>query len=168
MHAPAHSQSFDQSTPTPISEKKLAANRANAQKSTGPKTNDGKSNSSQNALEHGAFAQATLLPNEDPAPFKLFRNDWLKTFSPQTTPMFFLTERAVGLAWRLQRLAQTDTALHFTAQTIFAEAREKQKTDPSYFSTPNSAGTCAVAHPQTEKLRNEPTVTGQSSLDPFG
>jgi hypothetical protein len=38
---------------TPISEKRLAANRANAQHSTGPRTPEGKARSSQNAVKHG-------------------------------------------------------------------------------------------------------------------
>lgn len=41
----------------PLSEEKLAANRANAQKSTGPKTGVGKEKSSQNSWKHGAFAK---------------------------------------------------------------------------------------------------------------
>ena len=36
---------------TPISEKRLAANRANAQKSTGPRTPEGRAKSSRNATE---------------------------------------------------------------------------------------------------------------------
>ncbi len=39
-----------------ISAAKLAANRANAQKSTGPRTRAGKLRSSQNARRHGLFA----------------------------------------------------------------------------------------------------------------
>ena len=41
----------------PISERKLAANRANAQKSTGPRTPRGKTTSSWNALKHGLLSR---------------------------------------------------------------------------------------------------------------
>ena len=41
------------------------ANRRNAQYSTGPKTEEGKSVSSMNALKHGLTAKTTLLPDED-------------------------------------------------------------------------------------------------------
>src|ERR1700744_2875868 len=37
----------------PISEKRLAANRENAKRSTGPRTIEGKSRSSRNAVKHG-------------------------------------------------------------------------------------------------------------------
>jgi hypothetical protein len=44
-----------------ISERKLAANRRNAQRSTGPKTVEGKNNSRKNALQHGILARKILL-----------------------------------------------------------------------------------------------------------
>jgi hypothetical protein len=40
-----------------ISPQKLLANQANAQRSTGPKTPEGKQNSSQNSRKHGFFAR---------------------------------------------------------------------------------------------------------------
>jgi hypothetical protein len=48
-----------------ISEKQLEANRANAQKSTGPKTEAGKKRSSLNAVRHGLTGQVVVLPEED-------------------------------------------------------------------------------------------------------
>jgi hypothetical protein len=48
-----------------ISAKKLAANRANAKKSTGPRTPEGKRRSSKNAVTHGMFCNDTVLPGED-------------------------------------------------------------------------------------------------------
>jgi hypothetical protein len=46
----------------PISEKKLAANRANAQRSTGPKTTGGKVKSSRNSYKHGLCSQHLFRP----------------------------------------------------------------------------------------------------------
>ena len=43
------------------SEKQLNAIRQNAQKSTGPKTETGKKNSSQNAITHGLHATDIVL-----------------------------------------------------------------------------------------------------------
>jgi hypothetical protein len=44
----------------------IAANRANAQKSTGPRTAEGKAASRLNALKHGLDAESLIIPGEDP------------------------------------------------------------------------------------------------------
>ena len=45
-------------------EKQTAANRANAQRSTGPRTAEGKARSSQNALKTGIDAQSEIIRGE--------------------------------------------------------------------------------------------------------
>jgi len=49
-------------TKRPISERKLQANRANAKRSTGPKTEAGKAASRRNALKHGIASCSVDLP----------------------------------------------------------------------------------------------------------
>ncbi len=44
-----------------VSEKQLAANRRNAQKSTGPRTAEGKTRVSMNAMKHGLSAACHLV-----------------------------------------------------------------------------------------------------------
>jgi hypothetical protein len=48
----------------PTSPRKIAANQANSKKSTGPKTQEGKERSSQNAFRHGFFAKRLFPSNE--------------------------------------------------------------------------------------------------------
>jgi len=48
---------------------RAAVNRANAQRSTGPRTEAGKQHSALNALRHGLTAQTAVLPSEDPAAY---------------------------------------------------------------------------------------------------
>jgi len=53
----------------PISQKKLEANRRNAQQSTGPRSEEGKGTSSMNAVTHGLLAQGVITRGdyrEDP------------------------------------------------------------------------------------------------------
>jgi hypothetical protein len=52
----------------PISERKLQANRANAKRSTGPRTEAGKAASCRNALKHGILSRAVDLPLQTPGP----------------------------------------------------------------------------------------------------
>jgi hypothetical protein len=46
-------------------QKQIEANRRNAQKSTGPKTEAGKATAKFNALKHGMTAEVAVLPHED-------------------------------------------------------------------------------------------------------
>src|SRR5687768_14952071 len=66
----------------PLSAKRLAANRANAQKSTGPRTKEGKSRSRMNALKHGMCSSSPLLPNECPATFETIKAELDQEFQP--------------------------------------------------------------------------------------
>jgi hypothetical protein len=50
--------------PAPVSERRLAANRANALKSTGPRTPEGKRKSSQNACQHRLYARKFRMSPE--------------------------------------------------------------------------------------------------------
>jgi len=51
----------------PISERKLAANRQNATRSSGPKTEHGKANSAKNAIKHGIYARKLFSQTEQGA-----------------------------------------------------------------------------------------------------
>lgn len=86
------------------SRKQLAANRTNAQRSTGPKTAGGKARSSQNSLRHGLFARETLLKGEPQEVFDKFRTAMLADLHPQGMREEVLVDRIIGLEWRLRRL----------------------------------------------------------------
>jgi hypothetical protein len=50
--------------------RRIEANRQNAQLSTGPKTKEGKQRVRFNAIKHGLFAKAAVIPGEDEKDFK--------------------------------------------------------------------------------------------------
>jgi hypothetical protein len=93
------------------SERQIRANRLNAQKSTGPRTNAGKAASSKNALRHGLTAQQVVLEGEDVAMFQALRDRFLREFQPAGAMEEFLVERLIGLAWRLRRVPLFEAAL---------------------------------------------------------
>jgi hypothetical protein len=84
--------------------KQFEANRRNSQKSTGPKTPEGKSAVSMNALRHGLRARSVLLPGEDPTEFHQLCNDLESEWLPQSrTEHFYLEQMAVS-QWKLIRM----------------------------------------------------------------
>ena len=78
-----------------------AANRANAQSSTGPRTQQGKSNSSHNALWHGILARKVVLDDEERAHFKGLLHSCKREFSPEGLIEKVLVEEIAILFWKL-------------------------------------------------------------------
>jgi hypothetical protein len=92
-----------------VSEKQLEANRRNAQRSTGPKTAEGKSNSSRNNLRHGLTGQISLLPTEDREAHDAYCNDLIQGFSPETPMERQLAHSIAEDFWRLNRAVAIET-----------------------------------------------------------
>jgi hypothetical protein len=86
-----------------VSEKQLAANRRNAEKSTGPKTAEGKSNSSRNNLRHGLTGHVSLLPTEDREAHDAFCHELTESFTPETPMERQLANSIAEDSWRLNR-----------------------------------------------------------------
>src|SRR5688572_233197 len=85
----------------PISEKRLAANRANAKKSTGPRTPQGKERSSLNRLLHGLRSKRPVLPNEDRRQFDSFARGIRLDLRPRGMLQIVLVEHVIDAAWKL-------------------------------------------------------------------
>ena len=102
----------------------ISANRQNAQKSTGPQTDEGKAVVSQNAVRHGLFAAEAVISVEDPADYELYRDKYLAEMLPVGMVESMLAERIVSLAWRLQRAERIQNE-------VFDDMIERNVTDPS-------------------------------------
>jgi len=87
------------------SEKQIAANQANARKSTGPKSEAGKKRSALNALRHGLTGQVVVLPEEDLAAFKAFSTELVATFAPADAHERQLAQSYASYQWRINRAA---------------------------------------------------------------
>src|ERR1051325_9429588 len=94
---PPQPQPAEPQEPPPLSPQRLAANRANALLSTGPRTSAGQAPSSQPALPHGLRARldpGPLVPqNEQP--------DFRDALCPQSPLEDLLVERIALLGWKL-------------------------------------------------------------------
>ena len=91
--------------------KQIEANRANAKKSTGPKTAEGKDASSCNALRHGLLSTRTIVGNEDASEFKALRDGLLADYQPANTQELLLVDRIANAAWRTLRVRQMEQHL---------------------------------------------------------
>ncbi len=85
------------------SDAKILANRLNAQKSTGPRTAEGKAVASQNSVKHGLLAESDVITSESEADFHLYRQQLLDELDPVSPMESILAERIVTLSWRLKR-----------------------------------------------------------------
>ena len=89
--------------PSGISAAQLAANQQNSQKSTGPKTPDGKKHCRVNALRHGLTGQFHAFTREDKAAFDIHCNSLLADLKPETYQEKTLAISIAEQYWRLHR-----------------------------------------------------------------
>ena len=90
--------------PKPCSERRLAANRANAAKSTGPKTVAGKERSRGNAVTHGLTAQILDASGIDPVTERARLAAWMGELNLTGSAIdAFLVGQAVRISLRLER-----------------------------------------------------------------
>jgi len=80
----------------------IKANQQNAQKSTGPQTDQGKATVSQNAIKHGLFTDS-VIKGENQADYEAFHDNFLAELFPVGMVETMLAERLISLWWRLRR-----------------------------------------------------------------
>jgi len=98
-------------------QKQIQANRQNALKSTGPKSEAGKAASSANALSHGLSASLdSVLPDEDADAFARLRQGVIADLAPAGALQGALAERVAVLLWRLDRAARLEAQLFVHGQ----------------------------------------------------
>jgi hypothetical protein len=91
------------------SQKQIDANRRNALKSTGPKSEEGKARSSMNALRHGLTAEQAVLPHENGDDYEKLREGMLESYAPADSAELAIVEELANAYWRLQRLHRVET-----------------------------------------------------------
>lgn len=101
-------------------ETRREVNRRNALASTGPRSPEGKARSAMNALRHGAYAEAILVPGEAQEDFDRLRAELGATFQPEGPLEGRLVDRIALLWWRLERAKRVERE---TLEHALAEAR---------------------------------------------
>jgi hypothetical protein len=94
----------------PASEAQIRANQANALRSTGPKTPEGKAISRANSFKHGLTGEGIVLPNEDVAEVERRIAAYQDELQPSGEVSMTLVRRAAFLSVRLDRCVSHETA----------------------------------------------------------
>ena len=106
----------------------IKANRNNAKKSTGPRTEEGKTRVAKNALKHGLLARDTVLPGEDPADFDKQLSALEADIQPANSLEFELVRQIADAQWRMRRLTRLETG--FLAAALADKRRLTEKYHP--------------------------------------
>jgi hypothetical protein len=82
---------------------RIEQNRANAQHSTGPKSEEGKAKSSRNATRHGLTGKQVVINGEDQQAYETLRHDLIDSYKPANAAEAMLVDEIAQGFWRLQR-----------------------------------------------------------------
>src|SRR4051794_19489271 len=107
----AHSKRNRKGNALMSSELRLRANRANAARSTGPVTPEGKAYASRNALRHGFLAKQILAGTEPPAAFREVFDLFAARWSPVDDIEIGMLEEMAAAYWRLRRAWAMETEM---------------------------------------------------------
>ena len=101
----------------------IEANRQNAQKSSGPRTEAGKAVSAANALKSGIYSTREVLPDEDPAELEALSREYHDHFQPATPDERDLVDDLVSYTWLKRRFRRMEVViLAVDAATIWRES----------------------------------------------
>ena len=104
-------------------DRQLAANRQNAQHSTGPRTAEGKAASSRNNTRHGLRSTSPVLPRlESIEAWEQHRTSTIASLAPETAIEEALAERVALILWRLNRVVRYE-------RDVTTQSQDRSATD---------------------------------------
>jgi hypothetical protein len=103
--------------------RQIEANRRNALRSTGPRSEEGKQQSRRNALRHGLTAETVIDGLEDSEDYRAFEAAVIADYDAQTAVERELVLRLASLLWRLRRIISIETDLLKIQSDIICEGR---------------------------------------------
>ena len=110
-----------------VSKRKLAANRANAKKSTGPSTTAGKETVSSNAVQHGLCGRFRVLPCEDQSEYNDLVRRFMQAEQPADDVERELVAKMARHTWLSERAIRFQEACFlFQPATPEQQANERQ------------------------------------------
>jgi len=134
------------------SQKQIEANRRNALLSTGPRTEEGKGTSRQNAVSHGLTAETVIVGLEDPAEYESFEAEIVAEYDPKSVIERELTRRLASLLWRLRRANLIEAGL-----LSFSEMTAEIDQEPDFV----QGNRAQVSNALIRRLKLMPTCSDQ-------
>ena len=110
---------------TMTSFRQIEANRRNALRSTGPRTEEGKRSSRANAYRHGLTAETVVPDVEDEEDYAAFEAAVIADYDARTAVERELVLRLASLLWRLRRATAVETDLLSIQAENLAERRNR-------------------------------------------
>ncbi len=117
-----------------LSQQQADSNRRNAQKSTGPRTPEGKAASSRNGLTHGLSGDKHfILEGEDPEAFLRLLQDLHDHLRPVGDSEEMVVQRIAAAQWRLDRAFALETGIYREESVILTRMDRKRQTDHEFY-----------------------------------
>ena len=129
------------------SDRKIAANRRNAQRSTGPRSPAGKTAVALNRLSHGLYAATLILPGEDPEQYQQLHDQYQAYYQPRDIVEQELVDQLAAAKWRMFRTALLEAE--------FMEDHENQDLDRRLANLNRITQCQARLYRQWDKLRKD-------------
>ncbi len=111
--------------------KQIEANRRNAQRSTGPITEEGKLQSRCNAVRHGLTAETVIGALEDAEDYRAFEAAIIADYGAESAVERELVLRLASLLWRLRRATTIETGLFEIEAEHLSEAGRSHRVSPT-------------------------------------
>jgi hypothetical protein len=108
-----------------------AANRENAQKSTGPRTDEGKRRSRRNAFRHGLTAETVIEGLENTQDYRAFEATIIADYDARTAVERELVLRLASLLWRIRRATGIETDLLRIQAEVLRDRRKACEAAPA-------------------------------------
>ena len=118
--------------------RQIEANRGNALRSTGPKTEAGKRRSRRNAVRHGLTAETVVVALEDIEDYQAFEAAIIADYDARTAVERELVLRLASLLWRMRRATAIETDLFQIQAEILSDRRDEYETDDGPEQKPKS------------------------------
>jgi len=139
-------------------EKQIAANCANATKSTGPRTARGKAVSSRNAARHALLSKSFVLQSECPSRFRTLIESFYAEYNPSTPTERALVDSMATAQWRLTRMSNLEAAIidyEFTSDSEPSDLAVPARASLAYRRASDAGRSIEIMNRSEGRLQNQ-------------